>query len=312
MRFFFVRHGESESNVSGHWQGQGDSPLSMRGREQARALGERMRAQQFSRVVSSDLSRAHDTARAIFDRPEVSPAWREVDVGRWEGVLREKVAELFPDEVRRLQQGATDVKIGGAESWDDLAARADQTFHRLVEETEDDPVLVVAHGGILSNLLAGLFGLRQRFPKPLGRISNASVTEIQLENGEAVLQRFNDSRHYAEAGQWLEERKGKGDLILTVAVISKASATTGLASESVAAQLTGPVETATPELAALPALLEREPRERTLACTADEFRTLVAEILGVPAHRIGQAGPGSNGRLVVSRKMTSLADLHLR
>ena len=94
VRLVLVRHAESEANIGGRWQGQGDSPLSERGKSQARALAERIArvGLQPDLVVCSDLRRASETARAAFgDAVEVDPLWREIDVGQWEGKTRAEV-----------------------------------------------------------------------------------------------------------------------------------------------------------------------------------------------------------------------------
>ncbi|MEZ4252464.1 MAG: histidine phosphatase family protein [Polyangiales bacterium] len=84
LEITLVRHGQSESNVSGRWQGHGDSALSPHGREQAMSLASRFAREgaRFDRWVASDLSRAHDTGKASAGRLgaklEVDPAWREI------------------------------------------------------------------------------------------------------------------------------------------------------------------------------------------------------------------------------------------
>ena len=92
MQLTLVRHGQSTSNKSGRWQGQGDCPLSDLGRAQARALASRLHDQVFDRIVASDLARAADTARALARAVATDPAWREIDLGRWEGLTRQEVA----------------------------------------------------------------------------------------------------------------------------------------------------------------------------------------------------------------------------
>ncbi|MBU6423779.1 MAG: phosphoglycerate mutase family protein, partial [Chloroflexi bacterium] len=82
---YFVRHGESEANAARRYAGQADSPLTERGRQQAEAVAAALRGVRLDRVVSSDLSRARDTAAAIAREHglavEVFPELREVDVG---------------------------------------------------------------------------------------------------------------------------------------------------------------------------------------------------------------------------------------
>ncbi|MBW2460983.1 MAG: histidine phosphatase family protein [Deltaproteobacteria bacterium] len=212
MRITFVRHGESESNFTGHWQGQGDSQLSPLGRDQAESLRGRLASTHFDRVISSDLSRAADTARALGREVTLEPAFRELDVGDWEGLDRREVALKFPDQVQVLAAGARDVKIGGGESWDELYDRIKAAFDAVVRDaTEGSHIAVVSHGGAIAALFAGLLGIGERNPRPLGRVVNTALSTVEVQAGELTLRRWNDATHLGPVGAWAEERLSRGD-----------------------------------------------------------------------------------------------------
>src|SRR5262245_31231363 len=88
-----ARHGETEWNASGRIQGHADVGLSERGRAQARALAERFRRSPPARIVSSDLSRAMETATIVSAAcgvpVETEPAFREQHLGEWQGITFE-------------------------------------------------------------------------------------------------------------------------------------------------------------------------------------------------------------------------------
>ena len=95
-----ARHGETEWNREGRWQGWADPPLNETGREQARALREQLRETPFDAVYSSDLRRAHETAE-IVAAPHGVPViadegLREIDVGSWSGLTRAEQEARFP------------------------------------------------------------------------------------------------------------------------------------------------------------------------------------------------------------------------
>src|SRR5581483_2208896 len=99
------RHGETDWNREGRWQGWADPPLNEVGREQARALAETLRTTAFDAVYSSDLRRAHETARIVAAPHGVAvvtgPGLREIDVGSWSGLTRAEIEARFgPDAVR--------------------------------------------------------------------------------------------------------------------------------------------------------------------------------------------------------------------
>ncbi|MDP9251443.1 MAG: histidine phosphatase family protein, partial [Chloroflexota bacterium] len=85
VTFYFVRHGESEANVARRFAGRTDSPLTERGRQQARAVAEALVSERFDRVISSPLSRCRDTALVIAQRQQLpvdlEPDLVEIDVG---------------------------------------------------------------------------------------------------------------------------------------------------------------------------------------------------------------------------------------
>lgn len=214
MRFAFVRHGQSVANVSGRWQGQGDAPLSEHGMAQAQRLGARL-VGRFDRVVSSDLVRAFDTASTLGIAVEKDPAFREIDVGAWEGLTRQEVLERFPDEIAALFRGE-DVAIGGGESWAMATKRAQGALGRLRERTSpSERVAVVCHGGIISSLFLGFLGVRARRPQPVGHIVNTAISEVRFEGDRAIVERYNDALHTAPEGAWSRTQFSPRDTLIT-------------------------------------------------------------------------------------------------
>ncbi len=213
-----VRHGESVSNVTGRWQGQGDSPLSEHGTTQAEQLGERLAETSFDLVCSSDLTRAHDTGRRVAARwgtePVTDPRWREIDVGVWEGLTRGEVAERFPEEIRRLGEGEP-LPIGGGESWADLSKRGMGALRSLADRLQDGQrAIVFSHGGLIGMTVAGLFGLPYRKPRRMGNIVNTSMTTLRFDGDDVRLLQFNDSLHLGPEGSWATKQRKRGAAIV--------------------------------------------------------------------------------------------------
>jgi glucosyl-3-phosphoglycerate phosphatase len=194
----FVRHARSEANEAEIWQGQGDSPLSDTGRQQATALGARLAARQFDLVVSSDLARAHETALASGHDVQLDPVWREMDLGDWEGRTFQEVAETHPDLLQAIRSGDT-VRFGKVgESIQEFEQRAHDALDALVGRVESGSVLVVTHGGLIDAIAGRLIGRADRRTFPI--VSNTSLTEIRFESaGDSTpryrLQTFNDATH---------------------------------------------------------------------------------------------------------------------
>jgi len=110
-----ARHGESDWNRAGRWQGHADRPLTDLGREQARALAARLAEIDLDAIYSSDLERARNTAELVAATKGLAvtavPELREVDVGSWSGLTRAEAEQRFPDEFARW--------LAGREGWTD-------------------------------------------------------------------------------------------------------------------------------------------------------------------------------------------------
>ena len=211
-----VRHGESEANRVGRWQGQGDSPLSERGRAQAAALAGRLDAARYELVLSSDLSRALETAAALGVRPERAPQFREIHVGGWEGLTAGEVLERFPDQIAALKRGEA-VKIGGGESWAELDVRVDAALAALRARLPlGSSAIVFAHGGVIASALAGQLGLRGGDRRALGRVANTAVSTLRFCPEGVHLLRFNDAIHSGAPSAWAEERRARGAALIAL------------------------------------------------------------------------------------------------
>lgn len=176
---YLVRHGESEANAARWFAGQIDSPLTERGRAQAETVAEALREVRFDRVISSDLSRARDTAEAIARRHdlevEVLPELREIDVG-------EAAGRAFED-ARQRPDWTPDgfVQWPGGESLEDALARVSGVVDRIVAESPGKTVCVVGHGGVTRILVSHFLGMLPtlyRHPTPS---TNTNITIVRTD-----------------------------------------------------------------------------------------------------------------------------------
>lgn len=156
-----LRHGESIGNAQGAYQGQADFPLNETGRQQARALADHWRETgvRFDRIVSSPLSRAHETAEIIAEAlnlpVDVDPLWMERDNGRMAGLTFEEIEAELPRPAfihPYLPSGET-----GESQWS-LYLRAGQALETLIQG-EPGHTLVASHGGILNMVLYAALGM---------------------------------------------------------------------------------------------------------------------------------------------------------
>jgi broad specificity phosphatase PhoE len=199
VRFLLVRHGESTYNAEGRIQGQQDAPLSERGQRQAERIGERLRSYQFDACYASDLTRAADTARAIMRHHptvpfELTSLLREIRFGIFEGRIMPEIEEMYPEEYAQWMEDRRAFVPPGAESGDELSARAGRALRWLRERGHDGTVLVVAHGAMLNAFLGQFLHLdgesRHRF-----HFDNTALAVVEDEPFGPRLLLANDTSH---------------------------------------------------------------------------------------------------------------------
>ncbi len=171
---YLLRHGRTASNASGTWQGQADVPLDDVGRHEATLAGQALRDLAPARVISSDLVRAAETARALGAvvglEPELDPRLREVAAGQWEGLTRTEIEERWPEDLAAWKSGE-DVPIGGGERISEAGARFAGALREHAAGT-DGVLVLVGHGGAIGSAVRQLVGLPEQ-GRPLGRLRNA-------------------------------------------------------------------------------------------------------------------------------------------
>src|SRR5829696_9061290 len=168
-----ARHGETDWNLERRVQDHTDRPLNDTGREQARALAEELADTPLGAVYSSDLVRAHETARIVADRHGLDvtavPDLREREFGTWEGLTDREILQRFP----QAHHGSW----GDGETPDAMSRRVLEALRRIAETHPDATVLVVSHGGPLRAVL------RRCDVAADGRIANCHVVRLEAESG---------------------------------------------------------------------------------------------------------------------------------
>ncbi len=200
MRFIFVRHGETEWNIQGRYQGQSDIPLSEKGREQAAALGKRFEEIPVDVIYSSPLKRAYDTARAIAEPKglpiQVVEGIKELDFGRWDGLTLEMLKEQYGDSFMKYRTEPFHYPMEGEGTLNRARLRVGAALEEIKEEYRhtDKTVVVVAHGGILKLAVFYLLDMSSRFYRCM-ELDNTSLTVLDIEEDRSILRSLNDAHH---------------------------------------------------------------------------------------------------------------------
>jgi probable phosphoglycerate mutase len=194
-RVIIWRHGRTEWNVEGRFQGQQDPPLVDAGRrEAARAarylVARGLRADDVV-VATSDLARAVDTATALTDllgvRLHVDPRLREHGLGLWEGLTRAEVAERYPEQFADWQAGRP-VRGRGGEEADEVAARA---VAALADLPAAGTAVVVTHAATSGRLVEALLALGPEHRRLVGPLANCAWSELARQGTRWRLLRHN-------------------------------------------------------------------------------------------------------------------------
>ena len=181
-----ARHGETDWNRDGRFQGHADPPLNRRGRAQAVDLARMLTAEQLAAVYSSPLRRALETAEVVGTSLGLEPipvdGLREVDVGSWSGLTRAEVEERFPEQFSRWLEFGQGWEDG--ETYEEMGTRAVAALLELAAEHEHERVLAVTHGGPIRAAFAFADSTTHAEARRLGpTIGNTFLAELAVENG---------------------------------------------------------------------------------------------------------------------------------
>lgn len=163
-RVLMLRHGQTDWNDAGRFQGSADIPLNAAGLEQARQAAELMVDEGVSAIVSSDLQRAATTAQILGERlglpVRLDPRLQEINVGQWEGLTPQEIADRDPQHWIPLTQGRDGRHSATGETATGSGRRvADAVAEYAASLTEEDTLVVVGHGlttRVAAMLLIGL------------------------------------------------------------------------------------------------------------------------------------------------------------
>ena len=200
-----IRHGQTEWNTEGRFQGQLDSNLSALGKTQASALASSLASSPVTQIYSSDLGRALNTAQLIRGKgtPDVQtdPRLRERAMGVFEGNTRTEIEEQFSQAWKRYKSLAPDYEIeGGGESILDVERRARAFLEEVVTRHRGQTVACVSHGGLIRIVLKSIleipFENQTRF-----KVQNTSLHHIVHDDLGWAIETLGSVAHLPPAHQ---------------------------------------------------------------------------------------------------------------
>jgi alpha-ribazole phosphatase len=199
-KIFLIRHGQTEWNNGGRYQGHSDIPLSEEGKVQAKKLslflnntGIHLQA-----VYASDLSRAQETAEIIAAPHQVKvenhPGFREINFGVWEGLNFKEIKNQYPDLAQRWLTSPEELTIPQGESFKCVQKRAKLALDEITQFHQGQNIAIVSHGGTLRALICELMEI------PLQKmwhfkLDNTALSSFDIHENIAILSLFNSTYH---------------------------------------------------------------------------------------------------------------------
>ncbi|PKN33904.1 MAG: histidine phosphatase family protein [Deltaproteobacteria bacterium HGW-Deltaproteobacteria-18] len=160
---YLIRHGEITQSLPRRFVGQTDLPLTDRGREQIAAVAGFLAGRGVGRLLCSPLSRCVQSAgiigAALGIVPESVPDLREIALGTWEGLTVDEVRERFPGRYEARGRNLAGFRPPGGESFADVQRRAWTAFEETTADLEE-PLAIVAHGGVNRVILCRILGMQ--------------------------------------------------------------------------------------------------------------------------------------------------------
>lgn len=203
VHFIIIRHGYSAGNKEKRFTGQADVPLDEIGHAQAECTAAYvLKNFRVDSIYSSDLIRAYDTAKPLADALGLPihqlKALREVDVGRWQGMLIEDVKKEYPEDFESYRSNPGLFSFPGGGSYLETMERARLAIESIAAENEGKTVVIATHGGVIRTLRAAWGGVAPENIKDIPHVPNASLTLADYQQGEVRLTNVGYTEHLSD------------------------------------------------------------------------------------------------------------------
>ena len=193
-----IRHGETPYNRDRRYQGHRNTPLTRKGKRQAKEIAFRLKNESLNAIYSSDLKRTKCTAEVINHyhslKINILPQLREIDFGDWEGKTHDEIQREWRGLLDEWERKPSQIKIPRGESIKDLVERIRSTIKKIVSNHPDQRVAIITHGGPIRIILMDALGLGlDDWWKTITSNGGISIIEYQSNKAKVLLQ--NDTSH---------------------------------------------------------------------------------------------------------------------
>jgi alpha-ribazole phosphatase/probable phosphoglycerate mutase len=193
---WLLRHTATDAEA-GRCYGRQDIPLSAEGIQHAETIAREFQPQSISRVYSSTLRRASETARIVAARErwtvDTLDGLREIDFGDLEGLSFDEIEQRFPDVFKSWMETPAETRFPNGESFKRMQTRVLTAMQSILERHRQESILIVTHTGVIRVILGQALGIPDgrifRLGQQFGAINRIDYFEegpvVQLMNGAA-------------------------------------------------------------------------------------------------------------------------------
>lgn len=201
-RLYLIRHGETEWNAIGRFQGWTDIPLSEKGLKQAELLGKRFEHGKIpvDAIYASPLIRAQQTAKPIAEATglpvTLNEHFKEINYGEWDGMTFQELKATYGADFMRFMKEPHKFTFPGDGSFELVTERVKLGLQEVLgEANKGKNIVLVSHGGIIRLTLFYLMGISPGLYNHFW-IDNTGISIYEIwDNGRRVLKTLNDSSH---------------------------------------------------------------------------------------------------------------------
>ena len=197
-KLILVRHGTTLCNEGGVLSGLTDSKLSEKGKLQGKKLAEYLKDEKIDEIYTTSFSRTKDTVKKLAEIKNIqikeSNQLNEINFGDFEGLSFKMIEKEYEEEFQKMIKEGFEYKYPNGESLIDTFNRVGNEIEKIIKDNKDKTVLICTHGGTIRNIISYLLCRDYKYHWNF-RVDNASITEIDVNDNFAVINKMNDTNY---------------------------------------------------------------------------------------------------------------------
>lgn len=202
LKIFLIRHGKTSWNGNWRIQGHSDIELSSEGITEAKLLAANFPVPTIDAIYSSDLNRAKSTAEILakkFNLPvKITPEFREINFGDWEGKTLAEMEKIDPVNCENFFRNPEALKIKNAESFSHVQQRAMNAIKKITAAHQTGNIVVVAHGAINRTILCSILDMPMKKMWDISQF-NTAVNIIRFDDKVFTIDLINGTAHLSQS-----------------------------------------------------------------------------------------------------------------